>query len=607
MFFIICLLSFSLGRVEAYSINYYTESIITKWDSPELNVFVNPRHQNNFSSDTASLIISQSVNQWNLSSPRVKINMAFSEQYAPQERRNDIYFSTTSSYLGPSVAGVTVTTHDQVTGSLIEADIIINDNLELTSSSSSGNFLGDIISHELGHLLGLGHSAVRGSSMFYRLTKGQSILHEDDKAGIKSLYPYDSTSLGSLRGQIVGGPKKIGIFGAHVSAISLKTGRAVAGTITDATGNFKIEGLPTGDQYFVYVDKLKGVENFSSFYSSVKSDFCNSKFDYRGSFYQTCLTKDEGFPQGVDLTTASRNKHIGVLTIRCGLDVPTEYLVGKSNQEFVIKPSGLAAAPNNLGEAFVGFFTQRDLAELNTDEIHLDFTEVNLLERFGNKNMALRVNLSPQDFYSPVHLSASVLSATGAQWDFPTSQQVNFENVHFDQLGLPTTNLTAYLPLDRNDSENNYFEILITPQDLVTFTSTRSVSLDDYLPAFDLYGDDLSFYLFSVELVEQLGPNQYETLARKIYGPVKDNRACTDANEAYNVNNPEIIQSLEERTSRRSQNKKNELDALGCGMIVLEGSNGPKPPSSSLPIGLTLAFLVSVLGLEFFKSNRLSL
>lgn len=607
MFFIITFVYFFFSRVEAYSINYYTDSIITKWDTPVVNIFVNPRHENNFTSDTASLIISQSVNEWNSSSPRVQINMAFSEQYAPKDGRNDVYFSTDSSYLGPSVAGVTVTTHDQATGFLIEADIIINDSLDLNSSINDENFLGDIVSHELGHLLGLGHSAVRGSTMFYRLTKGQSVLHEDDKAGVKSLYPYASSTLGSLSGQVVGGEKKIGIFGAHVSAISLKSGLAIAAAITDSTGNFKIEGLPTGDQYFVYVDKLKGLDNFSSFYSSVKTDFCNSKFAFRGSFYQTCLTKDEGFPQGIDLTTASRDKNIGVLTIRCGLDVPTEYLAGKSIQEFILKPTGLAAAPNNLGDAFVGFFTRGDLEDQSPDEIHLDFTEIDLFERFGNKTMALRVNLSPQDFYSPVHLSASVISATGSQFDYPTNQQVNFESVHFDQYGLPTTNLTAYLPLDRNDSENNYFEILVTPQDLQTFTSTRSVSVEDYLPAFDIYGDDLAFYLFSVELVEQIGANQYETLARKIYGPIKDNQSCTDANESYNVNNPELIQSLGERASRRSSNKKGELDAIGCGMIILQGGSGPKPPSSSLPVGLALAFIASFFALEIFKSNKLTL
>ncbi len=47
------------------------------------------------------------------------------------------------------------------------------------------------IAHELGHVLGLGHSSVRGSLMYFASATTEARLHQDDIDGIRHLYPQD--------------------------------------------------------------------------------------------------------------------------------------------------------------------------------------------------------------------------------------------------------------------------------------------------------------------------------------------------------------------------------------------------------------------------------
>jgi hypothetical protein len=91
--------------------------------------------------------------------------------------------------------GLTSTTYDERTGEIFDADIEINSTLELSSSDvvDMGKYdLLSVLTHEVGHFLGLAHSMDLSSTMqpVYQVgTDDFRSLSDDDIAGICDIYP----------------------------------------------------------------------------------------------------------------------------------------------------------------------------------------------------------------------------------------------------------------------------------------------------------------------------------------------------------------------------------------------------------------------------------
>jgi hypothetical protein len=127
------------------------------------------------------------------------------------------------AYAGPSTQ--TTTTNDQInlvlfrdaangsaiattywwsSGSrIIDADIVFWDGgftfFAGTTGCSGGFYLEDIAAHEFGHVLGLGHSAVAGATMYPSVSScntGNRTLDPDDISGVRALYPPPPTPSG---------------------------------------------------------------------------------------------------------------------------------------------------------------------------------------------------------------------------------------------------------------------------------------------------------------------------------------------------------------------------------------------------------------------------
>jgi hypothetical protein len=164
--------------------------------------------------------------------------------------------------------GSTGFTIDTVTGAIIEADIFINSAFPWSTSDAGdpNRFdLESVVLHEIGHFLGLGHSALgetqllgpdsrrvlaSGSVMFpIAFGRGNTLdrtLQPDDIAGISALYPEASftSSTGIIRGTIQKNGR--GVFGAHVQAFNVQTGTIIAGFSVNTSGEFEIKGLSPG-------------------------------------------------------------------------------------------------------------------------------------------------------------------------------------------------------------------------------------------------------------------------------------------------------------------------------------------------------------------------
>src|SRR5258707_8952810 len=144
-------------------------------------------------------------------------------------------------------------------GAIIEADIALNPNELFSSDGTPGTYdLASTFTQEVGHLLGLEHPAVIGATMQPRQARNgtyglpaftQRTLSADDIAGARTLYG-SRAGTGSVSGKLIGNAVaglSQPIFGAHVFAEDISTGRVVAGSVTLPSGEYRLDSLAPGN------------------------------------------------------------------------------------------------------------------------------------------------------------------------------------------------------------------------------------------------------------------------------------------------------------------------------------------------------------------------
>ncbi|MFN8063298.1 MAG: matrixin family metalloprotease [Vicinamibacterales bacterium] len=174
---------------------------------------------------------------------------------------------------------------DGSTGELIEADIFFNSAFpwSVAAAGEQGRFDVETIAlHEIGHLFGLGHSAIgeteMGSGGRRVLSTGAVMfpialgpgdvsmrrLRPDDIAGISDLYPAAgfNRETGSVSGRIT--KSGAGVFGAHIVAFDIRSGEMVGNFTLGTDGQFSIAGLQPGP-HLLRVEPLDDADTTSFF------------------------------------------------------------------------------------------------------------------------------------------------------------------------------------------------------------------------------------------------------------------------------------------------------------------------------------------------------
>lgn len=288
--------------------------VTVKWNRTPVQYFVNDRGGPGVTATAFADALAAAFRTWE-AVPSASIRYQFggftSSMPLMEEGRTTIGFLA-----APELERVLASTSllfDEGTGELIEADIFFNSAFSWSTAAAgeAGRFdLETIALHEIGHLNGLGHSAIgeteagvggrrvlAAEAAMFPLAYGPGTalhrsLRADDIAGISDLYPDGDfeQSTGSISGRVT--KNGSGLFGAHVVAFNPATGTLVGNFTLNSNGSFSIAGLTAGP-HILRVEPLDDADVESFFVASTVLDV-----DFRALFHDRVVVAPPGGDSG---------------------------------------------------------------------------------------------------------------------------------------------------------------------------------------------------------------------------------------------------------------------------------------------------------------------
>ena len=237
-------------------------------------------------------------------------------------------------------------------GASVEADIALNPSTLFATDGTIGTYdLESTFAHEIGHLIGLEHSAIIASTMQPRQAKNgvyglpaitQRSLSGDDATAARALYgPHSGTSSISGRLTTNTGGRARSIFGAHIFAEDVATGNVVAGGISLTSGNYRLDGLRPG-VYRVFGQSLNGAISAADVADAGPGDATQTFRSFVGSASTSTQSLNVSANSALKLSFLVLTNRAPALTPR---------VVGMNGE---LSTTALPVAPGNTYTIFVG-------------------------------------------------------------------------------------------------------------------------------------------------------------------------------------------------------------------------------------------------------------
>jgi len=171
---------------------------------------------------------------------------------------------------------------------ITEADIVLNPFQQFSTDGTFGTFdLESTLTHEIGHLLGLRHSAVMGATMADSFARNGTrgivdfsprTLATSDVAAIRDLYGAsvgDEECCASIGGKVSAAGRPAS--GLIIWAEERETGRVAAQTETLTDGTYRLGGMLGGD-YLLYWQARDAATSSTGFLGDVQLTTAEDKF-----------------------------------------------------------------------------------------------------------------------------------------------------------------------------------------------------------------------------------------------------------------------------------------------------------------------------------------
>lgn len=267
-------------------------------------------------------------------------------------------------------------------GNIAEADIVLNPYVQFSTDGTSGTFdLQATLTHEIGHLLGLDHSSVSGSTMFEHQGKNGTYslpnfsyqtLSDDDITGIRGLYGAEAGNencCGILQGKI-SVAKELKAKAVEIWLEEKTSGKTTAAILTGTLGKFKISGLSPGTYRVFAQDRLN---NFISAENLGEVEIGNGKATiFNGQFTPSNKKFDlmfSGFNWQISDTTVFVNKGNTYTIFFAGKNIPNNnFEIGFNSPHLTVNQKTLTK--QDFGQEFDVFSVEVKIDAAAPDGIY---------------------------------------------------------------------------------------------------------------------------------------------------------------------------------------------------------------------------------------------